>query len=533
MPSVHLPTCCSLLSCYCMIRQQPSNRCKRGSRFCHYYLMQMDKKFLVSHAVDGIILLLLLWFAFDYQTVLNQERVDAQFELSAFLFGVRDKSTQAPRNIDSFNELLSIFVGISNAYYLIPERTIGTYMHYTYSGTNFTPRAPVVEVTFQGARQGHAADLEDTVWSFDVKESDLLGVAVQSYDHFYNLCGSGKLGKLHEVLCHAFSTNGSLDRLDRIRLSFSLYSLRRSSMGDVVPTQWNAEALFEIYGYGPVVTMTTSLSFVEERSPQRVPIMISLAMIPLLLLGLAVRTRALPQLGGCITKLNIFRKKRHRELLSANNSTARGEGMALLVFCTDLIVLFFSILSLVAQFSQTTDETMEHNVTVLLGLAVFARSTKLISVLKWSSGLRVVVEGFVTAADQLAMYVVAVFPILFGYSICAFIVYGGFGSRFSTVPYSLVTLICTALGDNLIDTFVGMDQGAYAVQMVFTRIFFCSFLAFFICNVLNVAFSIIQDSYNQAVRVNSDSTGRNSHRCSIAATLSRKELLEMLSKFRS
>ncbi|AAZ12160.1 Polycystin cation channel, putative [Trypanosoma equiperdum] len=493
----------------------------------------MNPKLFSTYVIDCVILFLLVLFAFGYQTVRNQERVDAQFELAASLFGAKDKSAGAEKSISSVKDFFTVFKGIIDAYYHIPAAATGTFMHYTYGVGNFTPLVPVVEITFHDRPQNSLAKVP-LVFSFDVQASDVLGpfISPQSYYYQNGFCGDGVTSRLRYILCQTSSTLDVFDNVDKVKLSFQLYSMRRSDDGRVRPAEWDIEVMFGMGGYGPVITMTTSFSSIEERFPQRFPVMISCAVAPLVLLSFLFRMDRISQLVTYVkVVLTTCRRSQWYGRLRPDNSGLRGQSFLLLGVFSDIVALTFSITSLVIQFTPKVSGTTEHALTVLLGFAAFMRSTQLISVLKLSPSLCVVVDGFVTASDQLFMYVVAVFPILLGYSVCGFIVYGSYQSYFKTVPYSIVTLICAAFGDNLIDTFVDMDRGAYVVQVLFTRIFFGSFLAFFICNVLNVAYSIIQDSYNQAIRMHgatsSGTTGANG-----SGTRLTEELREILGKLR-
>jgi hypothetical protein len=125
----------------------------------------------------------------------------------------------------------------------------------------------------------------------------------------------------------------------------------------------------------------------------------------------------------------------------------------------------------------------------------------LISYLQTSPRFYVLMKALGTALPHLGLYLVGVLPIFVGFAICGTAVFGGFTQTFSTLPNSMVTLFCVLNGDSLLQMFTTIDQTDFIPLRIFSRVFLVSFLGLFICNVLNIALSIVQDSYTHVKEV--------------------------------
>ncbi|KAH8612561.1 putative Polycystin cation channel [Trypanosoma vivax] len=451
-----------------------------------------------QYSLNCAILVLLITFAFKYQTVRNQERVDAQYKLAAFLFGARDKSTaDYSKLIATKDDFLDVLSSITNAYYAMPEESSGTFLHYTYDRHNSTPVAPVLEATYIQEQRLHAGHSVRTQ-SFDILE-DHVPESIAPLDNLvtegHTCAVGGELNGLSTLTPAQQPLWDIFGRLLQARLYFSLYTLVRSADGSLSPRVWVAEFLFTLTGHGSVMTMDASLDCVDEHIAETLPLVIISTVLPLLAIQCWFHAQALLR-HSTSNKLSLPNDTEY-ERLSSETSNVEHYGWIQFGVVSDIVVLLFAVTSLVAQFLEKRSDSLECTVTILLGFSTFMLSIQLVSILRHFPSFYKVVDGFTAAGGQLLMYCVTVFPILIGYSICGYIVFGGYGSYFETVPRSIVTLICVAYGDNIIDTFLQMDQGTHVMQMVFSRLFMGTFLIFFICNVLNVAYSIIQDSYNR------------------------------------
>ncbi|KEG05739.1 hypothetical protein DQ04_18841000 [Trypanosoma grayi] len=493
---------------------------------------------LLQYAVNCTILVLLITFAFSYQTPRNQERVDSRFVLASFLFGAEGKSSaEFEKEIESIEDFLEIIEDIGNAYYGAPESSSGAFMHYVYGKDNSTPVAPLLEISLYEGYYGSSARSTVLHEKFDILEENPLGPFANpnSLINESEPCDPQRdADGSYFIPCRASAIGELFDRLICVKLSFSFFSLVRSQDGRPQPRVWFAEFLFELSGHGSVMVMKVSLDSVEKRVPERLPVMISFALLPLVAMGFLLRIRTFPRFSAPIKQLLRMQpnpsSERHSRFCF---DTRTGEGgWRWLGFISDMLTLSFSITSLVAQHMHRTDTAVEQAVTILLGFATLVHCARLVSILKLFPSLYVVFNGIVTAGRQLSMYGLAVFPILFGYSVCGTAVFGAYGRYFSTVPLSIISLFCATFGDNLIDTFLEMDQSPFLLQLLFSRFFIMTYLLFFICNVLNVAHSIIQDSYTYAVRMYMAARREGNNAGRSAANMNTEELSNMLEKMR-
>ncbi|KAH9598638.1 Polycystin cation channel [Trypanosoma melophagium] len=496
----------------------------------------MTKNVLIQFTITCITLGLLLAFAFGYQTIRNQDRIDSRFELSALLFGAEGKSnTELEKQIETIEEFLDTFKSITEAYYDIPYSGSGVFMHYTYGMGNETPLAPILKLTFHEGYYGSSAYTTVLSETYEILENNPLGPFTNPSSLINESvpCKPQKdVDGSYYIPCRASVMGELFDQLISAKLSFSLFSLVRDHDGTPFPRAWFAEFTFDLSGHASVMNMKVSLDCVEKNIPQRFPVIICSSLLPLVLLGFLLRIRTFPRFSGLVIARNLHRESNRSEDTPVYDKPSKEGGWRWLGFISDFLVITFSITSLVNQFLPRTSFGGEQAATILLGFCTLINCVRLISILILFPTRYIVIEGFLTAWRQLFMYLVAIFPIMLGYSICGNTVFGMYGGYFGTIPSSIVTLICAMFGDNIIDTFLVMDQSSYTLQLFFGRLFIATFLIFFICNVLNIAHSIIQDSYTYAVRMHTAACREKNEAARGAPTVSIEELNDILQKLR-
>ncbi|ORC87585.1 uncharacterized protein TM35_000211910 [Trypanosoma theileri] len=496
----------------------------------------MARNVLIQFIITCITLGLLLAFAFGYQTIRNQDRIDSRFELAALLFGAEGRSSaEFEKRIETIDEFLDVFKGITEAYYDAPYSGSGVFLHYTYGMGNSTPLAPTLELSFHEGYYGSSSYSTILTETYEILEDNLLG-PFEDPDSLTNETESCQPKKdvdgSYYIPCRASLSGEFFDRLVSAKLSFSLFSLVRRSDGTPFPRAWFLEFTFALSGHASVMYMKASLDSVEKRIPERFPVIICSSLLPLVLFALLLRIRTFPRFSSLI----VSKCSRNQRNLSQDTQLyckpSLEGGWRWFGFLSDVLVISFSIISLINQFLPKTSFNMEEAVTILLGFCTLINCVRLISILVLFPARYIVIEGFLTAWRQLFMYLVAIFPIMLGYSICGSIVFGMYGGYFGSIPSSIITLICAMFGDNLIDTFLVMDQSGFTVQLIFGRVFIATFLIFFICNVLNIAHSIIQDSYTYAVRMHTAACREKNEAARGTPTVSIEELNEFLLKLR-
>jgi hypothetical protein len=472
---------------------------------------------LFHSALNVIILVLLLLFAFQYQVIRNREVADARYTLAYYLFAGGDRSRAFHRRIETIDEFVSILEHTVRAYYAVPTRSRGLFMHYTdLNATQSCDRdaiaPPELFVQYHEGNSESPAFARIRTETYPLTLDDPIGPFANASALLRNYSEScapqvDRVAGGIFIPCRVSAIGNLLDRVVQLRLSFSLFSRGRRWSGSrgmvTIPSTWDIVVEYGFEGHKAVMTMVARLSSVSWRQRDRGPLLVCWLIVFAALLDLYWRLCI--ELKDAAAKTG--KHPLHREItlsLSAGSSTpaVKEKGWKWLGYLSNAIVLAFATAALDAQHRGLTGDSLEEAVTLLLAFATLLSSFRVVVLLKLFPAWYVLIDGLATALEQLFVLAVGVLPVLVGYAVCGTAVFGGFGSGsyFQSVPPAIVTMLCSMFGDNLLDTFVRMDQSPHQLQIVFARLFFVTFLALFVCNILNIAHSIIQDSYSKALK---------------------------------
>ncbi|CAG9576419.1 conserved hypothetical protein [Leishmania major strain Friedlin] len=477
---------------------------------------------LLHSLVNVIILALLLLFAFQYQTIRNKEATDARYTLASYLFASNDHThSYLYRRIETIDEFVGALESIVRAYYAVPTRSRGLFMHYTNSSSrDFDAIAPPTlflqyHLGYHGApsyaqlgTKTYALTLESPTGPF-VNTTALLNNASESCTPQADPVAGGAF-----IPCRVSAIGDLLDRVVLLRLAFSLFARSRRWAGDraaTTPSTWDVVVDYGFEGHKAAVTMTVRLSSVSRRQLEQEPLLLCWAVGLLALVDMCARLRVQ------VKEMTVVNSRHHHygtlpgeeeglgkvQMLSPTLGTVKaGEnGWRWMGYLSNVAVLSFATVALVAQHKRCTNASLEEAVTLLLAFAAMLSSFRVVVLLKLFPAWYVLIDGLATSLQQLSVFVVGVLPVLIGYAVCGTAVFGGMsGIYFQSIPSATVTLLCSMFGDNLLSTFLHMDQSPHWLQMLFVRVFILTFLALFVCNILSIAHSIIQDSYSQALK---------------------------------
>ncbi|KAK7201219.1 Ion transport protein/Polycystin cation channel [Novymonas esmeraldas] len=480
---------------------------------------------ILFHSVVNIaILAILLLFVLQYQTVRNKEAADGRYTLASYLFASNDHThSYLLRRIETIDEFVGTLEHTVRAYYAIPTRSRGLFMHYTDPGSG-SPDAIAPPELFLQYHLGHygtpayarlAAETYPLSLDFPTgpfaNATALLNNSRESCTPQVDPVAGGAF-----IPCRVSPIGDLLDRVGQLRLSFSLFSRSRQWAGGraaTVPSTWDVVVDYGFEGHKAVVTMAVRLSSVSRRQLEPWPLLLCWAV------GLLALVDAYARLGEQVTASADAAESRRgyvrlvgdgadeapravrRESSASATAQASENGWRWLGYLSNVAAVSFAAVALVAQHRSRTSELLEEAVTLLLALAAMLSSFRVVVLLKLFPAWYVLIDGLATALQQLSVLVVGVVPVLLGYAVCGTAVFGGMsGTYFQSIPNSVVTLLCSMFGDNLLDTFLRMDESPHTLQVLFARLFIITFLALFVCNILNIAHSIIQDSYSQALK---------------------------------
>lgn len=483
---------------------------------------------LFHSLLNVTILTLLLLFAFQYQVVRNSEVADARYTLAYYLFASGDRSRAfLHRRIETIDEFVTILEDTVLAYYAVPTRSRGLFMHYTdLNATQSRERdvvaPPALFVQYHEGNSGspgfariltetYYLTLDDPIGPF-ANATTLLGNYTESCSPQVDRVAGGTF-----IPCRVSTIGNLLDRVVQLRLSFALFSRGRRWSGngvmETVPSTWDVVVEYGFEGHKAVMTMVTHLTSVSRQQRERGPLLLCWAIAFAALLDLYWRLRTALKDAAARTGKHPLIRERSASFSTASSAASRAasaeatgavqeKGWKWLGYLSNVIVIAFATAALVAQHRGHTGDSLEEAVTLLLAFAALLSSFRVVVLLKLFPSWYVLIDGLATALAQLFVLAVGVVPVLIGFAVCGTAVFGGFSNStyFQSVPAAIVTMLCSMFGDNLFDTFVRMDQSPYQLQIFFARLFFVTFLVLFVCNILNIAHSIIQDSYSQALK---------------------------------
>eukprot|EP00658_Telonema_sp_P-2_P042372 TRINITY_DN30408_c0_g1_i2.p1 TRINITY_DN30408_c0_g1~~TRINITY_DN30408_c0_g1_i2.p1 ORF type:complete len:179 (+),score=47.84 TRINITY_DN30408_c0_g1_i2:110-646(+) len=116
----------------------------------------------------------------------------------------------------------------------------------------------------------------------------------------------------------------------------------------------------------------------------------------------------------------------------AENRYVVARGWTLIGFAGDTLTLIFIMLAFVQHFSENVDLLLLSWKRLLLGLAAFFNCVLLLSHFHNFPRFYLMAQAMTTALPHLGMYLVGIFPIFFGYSLCGVAVFGGMSDTFAT-----------------------------------------------------------------------------------------------------
>lgn len=452
------------------------------------------------------ILALLLSYVFLYQVPRNSFEANSRFGLASLFFGVNDNTDNSLTvQISDIDTFLTFVSGAVTGYYTVPEESSGVFMHYVYGPFNTTPIAPLLTLRYKG-------DTFETVERrFNLTQDNPIGpfanvtslVSTVAEDCYPRRDSGGNA----YIPCRNNTIADFFDRLMSADISCRIRGIRIDP-GATAATiaMWTINFSFELSAHNSLITVTAQFDSIETHRAETLPVVLCLVLVPLCLWDFILRLRFfhryhiyvasyLPSwlMPGSRREADPEREK--REMRRA------GRGWTYFAMLTDVLVIIFCILSFVEAFSFYSNLNVRVATTLFLGFSTMFSCLMLISYLQTAPRFYVLMKALSTALPHLGLYLIGVMPIFAGFAICGTAVFGGFTVTFETFPNSMITLFCALNGDSLLELFTIIDQTDFPLLRLFSRLFFASFLGLFICNVLNIALSIVQDSFTHVKEV--------------------------------
>lgn len=368
-------------------------------------------------------------------------------------------------------------------------------MHFANSSQDFTPRPPVLTLRF---RRYYYNEMDTNVVTkrFDLLEDNPLGPlsnATELLPERESCKPETNQAGAHFIPCRNSSLSDFLDRLLTAQVDLQLRGVTFSPKAmESSVVRWSVSTLFTFEAHNSIVKAKSSFHYKASQRVNTFPVVLCAALLPVVLFNVMMRV-------FFFIKYHNF--KAINTSVIAENRYVVARGWTLIGFAGDTLTLVFIMLAFVQHFSENVDLLLLSWKRLLLGLAAFLNCVLLLSHFHNFPRFYLMAQAMTTALPHLGMYLVGIFPIFFGYSLCGVAAFGGMSDTFATVWDSMRTLYCMLNGDSLLDIYNFTNQSDFIVLRWFLFIFMLSFLLVFIGNILNIALAIVQDSYTHVCEV--------------------------------
>eukprot|EP00744_Colponema_vietnamica_P009331 GILI01013279.1.p1 GENE.GILI01013279.1~~GILI01013279.1.p1 ORF type:complete len:595 (+),score=116.10 GILI01013279.1:161-1786(+) len=250
--------------------------------------------------------------------------------------------------------------------------------------------------------------------------------------------------------------------------------------------KWVISTDFTFNARNSVMQADTSLNYLETQRLQAGPIYIIVAV-------------GLLSMFGIVAKLNWwarhtdFPKRARSQGYLTKFYTARNWNFYGLF--TDSVSLAFSIFGLALSFFDFNQFNDTQWKCVTIATAAFFQFLFMLAHFQNVPKMYVIAQSIGNALPKLVSYFISVFPMFFGFCICASAGFGGYSTIFNSLPNSMITFFCMTGGDSLLFTFTSANQAPEIPLQIFTALVIGGFIIFFIGGMLNMMLAIVQDSY--------------------------------------
>jgi len=136
-------------------------------------------------------------------------------------------------------------------------------------------------------------------------------------------------------------------------------------------------------------------------------------------------------------------------------------------------------------------------IKLTLGLACAMQWVALLQFLAYFSELYILIRTMSRASPRVMKYMMAVFPIFFGYCFFGIAVFSGYSTRFTTLRDTAITLFAILNGDVVRETFQELLQnaGSSTGMHLVTYVYMYSFCCWFIYAVLMCFVAIVEEAF--------------------------------------
>nr|CAG4708918.1 unnamed protein product [Naegleria fowleri] len=191
-----------------------------------------------------------------------------------------------------------------------------------------------------------------------------------------------------------------------------------------------------------------------------------------------------------------YKRRKTNRMLTISTLLSEYLGFSLfIVFLKD----FLLILGFLAMIIKTvTNETMDVFSQTCLGVGSFCSLINLTKYFNYQAKFYLVARAFTKSIPTVLRYVGSISPIFAGFVCCGVMWFGFYSNYFRDVDGTMVTLYSAMHGDNLRIVF----DKTFAFSLfhkALGRLYVLIFLLLFICAIVNIFLSIVQESYSNVL----------------------------------
>lgn len=477
------------LNKYILAKKMSEDESSRGSVIEKFF-----RKPPIKFLLNVLIISLLIAYIMEVQQPENEFFFRDRLGIASILIEPEHKSgsalTQPLVTIDEFTDHLDALI---EGYYSAPEVSSGLFSHYAVSRSEPIPKPPILTIQY---REGNHGDVQIITSSYELTPEHHLGPFSDDtfLASFQQLCApeAGVIGQRF-VPCRNSSLADFADRLLTVKVSMTIRGVMTSGTVTTMPNvvKWDITTSYNFKAMNSILEADTSIdaSISNKQRLRTLPITLVAVMIPAALWDI------------CICLLFFIRYTAQDLAKLEYDSYTKSlyfvrRGWYIFALFGDIMIITFCAVALAAEFGATFSSNLIIWKALLLGFSSWFYSILFLSHFRKFPQIYLVADCLIVALPHLGLYLIGIFPILLGYTLCGTAMFGGMSELFKNFPSSMVALFSMLNGDSILDIFVSANQ----TELVFLKWFsFCLlalFVIIFILTIHNIALNIVQDSYN-------------------------------------
>ena len=476
------------------------------------------KRFPFKFIANVLIILCLLIYIYGYFSERSLIERNERFGLVSNFMPAQDNTADSlAQEFTSVDGAVAWVRAAAKAYYAIPDRSSGIWMHFaevdtknrsggvTHRGKRYIVVPPKLELVV--TRNTTVIDMERNVVA--PVHTEVLSYALDSSNDFIgpfteqNLAGlqppatdCSPRGSPSYLPCRGGSNlTDFFDRVVHMTVRMAFRGVRRVARVPASIVRWDCTFRCGFTANRAVVRCQADFAATAANQVDTLAMIILTVLLVLYAGELVLWVRALwryrrsnNELETIVQDLEEAERLQFRERLAGVSWRYYG------VFCA-LLGLGFCIVAGVEMSAVTTDENVSFWRNLLLATTFFCQTLLLLSHLQTSPEYYTVIKTIVYAIPSLVYFTIGIMPLFVGFSILFLVCFGGVTNEFGTISRSFSALFSISNGDSVLQSFTQINQSENAAMRAFSRIIFTLYLLYFTGHAQNCVMGIVQNAY--------------------------------------